>query len=148
MKKGLIVYATVSGNTEIVCQQVASDLSSVATVELINCNIVSDEQILAADFLILACGTYAHGLLQRYMESFVKKHANLDLAQKPCAAIGLGDSKYDHLYNMEAAVLLSKFLKDKNGHEVIDPLKINFSPVNQLDSTVSDWANLLADKLK
>ena len=148
MKKGLIIYATVSGNTEIVCQQVAQELSDIANCDLVNCNIVDAQQITAADFLILASGTYDHGQIQRYMQSFLKKKINdIDLMEKPCAAIGLGDSKYDHIYNMEAANLLSEFLNTHNGKELVSPLQINFSPINQLETVVSDWAKKLSEKI-
>jgi flavodoxin I len=144
----LITYTTVSGNTEIVCQTVQKHLESKKNnVLLQKCDHTSEEQILSADLIIFACPTYAHGELQVYYQQFLRRINNINLEQKNCAIIGLGDDKYDDDYNVESAVLISDFIKSHQGTQVIEPLKINKSPLPQLDKQVKDWAEELAQKI-
>ena len=61
--------------------------------------------------------------------------------------IGLGDPKYDDDYNIESAVILQKFLEERNGNMTIENLAINRSPIPQLETKVRDWAEKLSKKL-
>jgi flavodoxin len=74
------------------------------------------------------------------MEKFLFKHnKDFDLHLKSCAAIGLGDNKYDNEYNMESANILDNYITTHNGNICIEPLKINKSPLPHLYNNVETW---------
>ena len=103
-------------------------------------SVVSKHTIDSADVYIFACGTYGHGVLQENMTKFLYKYnPKIDLENKPCAAIGLGDDKYDSEYNMASAVLLKEFIQLHNGENIIEPLKINKSPLPHLYKEIQAW---------
>lgn len=144
----LITYTTVSGNTEIVCQAVKKSLENQDnTVTLKRCDHTIEEDILSADIAIFACPTYAHGELQVYYQQFLKRINGIKLEQKKCAIIGLGDDKYDDDYNVESAVLISDFINSHNGLQIVEPLKINKSPIPELGKKVKKWIEELAEKI-
>jgi len=134
-----IYYGSTRGNTHIVVSHL-SDIFTQAGHKVSLQSVLTQKTIEPADGYIFACGTYGHGVLQEHMDKFVHKfNKNIDLAGKPCAAIGLGDDKYDKEYNMESAVILSDFIDSHNGVQVIEPLKINKSPLPHLHEKVQKW---------
>ena len=148
MKLVRIIYSSISGNTELVCQKIVEILKDNGlSVSLENCQVADLKHLLDCDILVFACPTYAHGELQVYFEQFLGKIPDLDCDQKPVAVVGLGDPKYDDDFNVESAVILSDWFAKHNGNEIIESLKINKSPVPQLDEKVKIWAEELIKKI-
>ena len=87
----LIIYSTTSGNTEIVISEVASIFSAHSwRIDTLRAEQTGNCDISSYDFVILACGTYGHGLLQERMNVWVEKFGRkIDFSHTKCAAIGL-----------------------------------------------------------
>ncbi len=148
MKLVRIIYSSISGNTELVCQKVAEILKQNGlAVTLEKCQTADLKHLLDCEGLVFACPTYAHGELQVYFEQFLAKISELNCDQKPVGVIGLGDSKYDDDFNVESAVILSKWFADHDANELIEPLKINKCPIPQLNEKVKIWSEQLAQKI-
>ncbi len=150
MVKVFIVYGTTGGNTHVVCEHVANMLRECKhTVTTKRCEITKPEELLKCDCLILASPTYGHGLLEKHFRTyFFPKIQNLNLKQKPCGVIGLGDDKYDSDYFIESAEILSEYIKNHNGNLIIEPLKIAQSPIPKLKKDIQKWSNQLSKTLK
>ncbi|MCF7918242.1 flavodoxin family protein [Candidatus Gracilibacteria bacterium] len=143
-----IIYGTTGGNTQLTCQKVSSDLEELGhKVTLQRCEKTNPADLLEGDVLILASPTYGHGFLEPHFQLFMPSIENLDLQQKPCAVIALGDPKYDLDYFLESEKKLTAYLQSHNGNNIIEPLKIAKSPLPYFDKALKKWVEKLADKL-
>lgn len=88
MKKVGIFYGSDSGNTQTICEKIASKLGD---AELIDVAKASKEQLQSFDNLILASSTYGSGDLQTDWEDFIGSLSEADFAGKTIALVGLGD---------------------------------------------------------
>lgn len=132
----------------MVCQKIQQELQSQKIpVILQKCQESSLRSVQSAEMLIFACPTYAHGELQVYFQQFLNEVKDAKIPGKKCAVIGLGDPKYDDDYNIESAVILEEWMKDHGGELVCESLKINKSPIPQLDTKVKAWADELVKKI-
>lgn len=139
-----IIYGTISGNTELVVKQVAQQLQQQARhqSELQRVELSSPEDLTKEQITVLACGTYGHGVLQDYFDHFIQQAENVDLTDHCYAVIALGDHKYDKEYNLEAAKVLETFVTERNGKLLLPALRINQSPIPQLER-INDWTKKL-----
>lgn len=148
MAKVKILYASVGGNTEVVCQKVSDTLETAGhTVTMQPVKLATPEDAKTDDALILACPTYGHGELENFYEKWVRAAKDLDLTDFPCAVIGLGEAKYDPDYVMESAKILTKFIKTRGAKILSIPLMITGAPFPFLDTRVQQWAEKLSEKL-
>jgi flavodoxin len=104
-------------------------------------------EIAKADFLLLASPTYGHGQLQEHMSAFLKRMNTLDLKGMPCAAIGLGDPKYEAQYHIESAPVLERFLESHGGKLILPALRISRTPVMHLKGLIPHWTQQLISAL-
>lgn len=136
-----IIYSTTSGNTQIVIRQIEQSLDREGVLyrtskaeELENLDLEQWE------VLVLACGTYGHGVLQGRMRLFVeRKGGEADLTGVDGAVVWLGDDKYDREYNIESATILEQFIKDRWGKLLLPSLRINKDPLIQVDTKIQTW---------
>ncbi len=148
MKKIIIVYGTTGGNTEMVAEVVAEILSKKHKVDVKRAELSSAKDILKYDVCILASPTYGHGLLEAHMAKYVKGLKEVDLKEKPCAVIGLGDPKYEQQYHIESAPILEKKLTDAGGKLLLPALRISMTPVMHLKGFIPHWTKQLLAKLQ
>ncbi len=139
-----IIYGTTGGNTELVCQFVASLLAEHKhKVTLERCELADPTKVGTCDFLIFASPTYGHGVLEMHFQNFLPEIESLDLQGKKCAVITLGDPKYDMDYFLESGKILTKFLETHGGVMAIDSLKIAKTPLPYLEKGVKKWVEKL-----
>ncbi len=146
-KKIKIVYGTCGGNTELVCEKVAEILNQKHSAELLKAKLTKPEDLKSYDLLILACPTYGHGQLEQYFAQFFSGLKNIDLKNKKCAIIGLGDPKYDKDYHLESIKIITDFLKTKEADIVCMPLRISKNPLPFLNTHIEIWAKKINDIL-
>lgn len=145
----LIVYGTVSGNTELVVQKIATILkqnevsTKLSRVELTNAKEVVDHQ-----YLILASPTYYHGETEAHFPAFLEALSSLDLTKTSFAVIGLGDKKYYPEYLCDSAKVFEEFLATHQAQTFAPSLRIGTSPIKLLDSTVKNWAQRVVKTIK
>lgn len=149
MKRILIIYATLSGNTEIVCTKVLSVLEKKGfKVDMKKVEKTNVSEMFNYDLNILASPTYGHGVLEEYFITFYEKMIQTDLKKKPCAIIGLGDFKYDNDYHLESIKILEEGVKLANGEIFFEPLRITKSPLRTINNLIPKWAENLSEKIK
>jgi flavodoxin len=143
----LLIYATGGGNTEIASEKVAEVLTAKGhEVQLQRAECSTPEQLGDYSLVILASPTYGKGVLEPHMTVFTNQlRKNNSIKSKKCAVIGLGDGKYYPYYLIEAATVLEDFVKEMEGELVVESLRINKSPVPQLEGGITKWAEQLAE---
>lgn len=147
MASVLIIFGSTGGNTELVTDDVASVLNEKGhkvTVE--RAEKFDPKKIKTFKMIIFAGSTYGQGLLQGHMKAFLKKN-DFDLKDKKCAVIGLGDNKYNTEYVIESANILKKEIEERNGKLIIEPLRINKTPVPHLNKKIKKWAEKLSKNI-
>lgn len=138
-----IVYSTSTGHTEYVIDALADFLrkkNSKMNIEKQRAETAKQEDLLRGDVLLLACGTWntggSEGQLSPYMHALLRERAkDIDLQQKPCALIALGDSRY--LYTARAMEHLMQFVQKHNG-QAADSLVIVNEPYGQ-EEKIEKW---------
>ncbi len=140
-----IIYASTSGHTEYLVGIVRELLEK----EGVQVTPIRVERAELGDFgregvLLLASGTWntggIEGQLNPHMQEFLrKKAADVSLAGRNVAIVGLGDERYR--YTCRAADLLEEFVKSHGGH-VIATLRIINEPYGQ-ERMVTEWVTSL-----
>lgn len=146
MAKIKIIYGSVGGNTELVCERVNEVFQTKGhAVEILKAQLVDPANLGIWDLLVLACPTYGIGELEDYFEIFMGKLEAVELRGRKCAIIGLGDPKYDPDYHLESAKIITDFLKKKEAKILHMPLRISRSPLPLIkDGFVDRWAEKIA----
>ncbi len=143
-----IIYGTTGGNTQLVCQKLQEEFEKLNfKVTLLRAELAKPADLLSGDILILASPTYGHGLLEPHFAKFLPMAEELDLQNKKCAVVALGDPKYDLDYFLESEKILTNFLQSHGGNIVVEPLKIAKSPLLSLEKYVQRWVEKLANEL-
>lgn len=147
MASVLIIFGSTAGNTELVVDKVASVLDEKKHKVTIERAERFDPKIIKkCKACVFAGSTYGQGLLQADIKAVFNKY-DFDLKKKKCAAIGLGDNKYNVEYVVEAANILEEKIKEKNGKLVVKTLRINKTPVPQLNENIEKWAEELSKNI-
>lgn len=146
---GILYYTTISGNTALVAEAVQGILWNIG-ITLILQNLSQDITWQnEVDFMIFGCGTYGHGQLQSLMRTTLENTwKNRELKNIPCAAIGLGDHRYDQEYNMYAADHIESWIIEHGGNLISPALRINRSPLKQNNQKIiENWAKSFINNL-
>jgi flavodoxin len=145
-----IVYGSVGGNTEFVCNLLAEKLvSKNMSVKLSRAKVNSFSDLDVASLYVFASPTYGHGQLEKYMAKFLKsfKNSSFDFKGKNFAVIGLGDKKYDDDYFIESAKILEDFVRSNGGELLCEPLKIAGCVYQDVDEKVTSYCKNILKKL-
>ncbi|MEI7578652.1 MAG: flavodoxin family protein [bacterium] len=136
-----IIYASTSGNVEIVVETVAEVLQAKGmTVTLNRAEQTAKEIFLENDLFILATSTMEHGAINPFYSRLLKEMQSLDLAGKKAAFIGLGDARYEPVYFNAGVEILKKGFLAAGGTEMFRTIKINGEPYKILETIVKKWA--------
>ena len=146
--KNLILYGTLTGNTEIVAQQI-QDLVQQAGKEITikNVNDASDEDLKQVENLLLvASSTWDDGLPCADMVSFLEDYKLPDLSGKKLAIFGCGDSNYQKFCG--AVGILEEKFTQAGAKRAIDSLKIDgFIEGEDNQHKIKDFAQKLSQLL-
>jgi flavodoxin len=150
MASVLIIFGTTGGNTELVTDKVTEILKEEKhKVTVKRAEKANLDDLKGYDLYVFASSTYGQGLLQDYMLEFFRNlKAKANMKNKKCAVIGLGDNRYNTEYVIEAANTLEKGLKKLRAKLIIPALRINKTPVPELDNRIKEWAKKLSKLLK
>lgn len=134
MKSALIVYASLSGNTQEVAEIIAEELTGVG-VEVTKYRIGgvgSCPHPAAYDAMFIGSYTWARGTTPDEVKDFV---ANLGYKPAPVYVFGTGDTQFggDDLF-CAAAIKLARFYNSPAA-----PLKIEQSPRGVQENKVREW---------
>ena len=147
-QKIYIIYASVSGNTELVVEHAAGILRdkgwqvNVSKAEQTSINILSENNIF-----LLGTSTWEHGRINPYFDTLLKEMAEQDLSGKQAGFVGLGDHRYEPVLFCGGAKKLRDVFMQQGGEEVGEMLMIDGEPNELLDSSVREWVDTFYSRI-
>ncbi|MGG4490783.1 flavodoxin [Metabacillus idriensis] len=132
MKKTLIIYASMSGNTEdiakLIGKRLEEDEMEITYEEMDACDL---ESIKEFDYILAGSYTWGDGDLPYEAEDFYEDLASVDLTGKNIGCFGSGDHTYPKF--CEAVDLLQRRFTETGAAVFADLLKIEGSPESEED---------------
>lgn len=127
MKKVIIVYTSMSGNTEMMASAIAEGVkNSGLTVVVKDCFDATPDEILAYDGIMIGSYTWGEGEIPDEFLDFYDDLDGLELTAKKCAVFGSCSSLYSHYGG--AVDLLTEKLIERGSEIKLEPLKIELTP--------------------
>ncbi|BCD61650.1 flavodoxin I [Nitratiruptor sp. YY08-26] len=111
-----IIYATQTGNTENIANQIAQKIGE--NVDVVDIANATKDDFEEADFLIMGTSTWGEGELPDELEGAMPLIESLDLKNKNIALFGLGDQEEYGEYFVNALGILYEKLKNKGANIV------------------------------
>ncbi len=143
-----IVYASTSGNVELVCEEISKILSSNSVEnQLHRSEVAPIDLITENNMFILATSTWEHGEINPFFARLYNEMKGLDLTGKIAAFVGLGDIRYEPVQFCEGMNILRRSFIEKGGTELFHALRINGDPHDQIENHVKPWINGFMDAL-
>ncbi len=147
-----VIYASTSGHTEYVVDQLMDTLKETAPqlwIEKQRAELAKPEDLMKGDVLLLASSTWntgsIEGQLNPHMHAFLKERAaTADLHGKKVALIALGDDRYH--FTVGAMSHLEAFVCNHHGQLLEPGLRIVNEPYGQ-EEQVKNWAKQLLQNL-
>lgn len=130
MPKIIIVYASMSGNTEEIAEEIAAGIREAGIDPVVKSVMdVSGVDLVNYDGILLGAYTWGDGDLPDEFEDFYDELEDLDLSGRKSGAFGSADSSYTHF---GAAVdTIEERLAEIGTEKVFDGLKIEFNPTSE-----------------
>ena len=127
MPKLMMVFASLSGNTEQIASAIAEGIREEGLeVEYKEVTDVSAQELQNYDGILLGSYTWGDGELADEFLDFYDEMDSLDLSGKKAAVFGSGDHAYEHFCG--AVDLLQDKLTEKGAEVVQEGLRIEMSP--------------------
>lgn len=143
-----IIYASASGNVEVVCEYVAQILEGHHfEVELHRSELVDAAEIIKGRLFIFATSTWEHGEISPYFQPVINDFTHLDLEYKYAGFIGLGDIRYEPVYFCGGIDQALQSYTQSGGQQISRTLKIDGNPYHQLEAHVRPWVNEFISEL-
>ena len=140
-----LVYASTSGNVEIVMETVAKVLRQNGfKIALNRAEKTSIETIKKNKYFVFGTSTWDHGQLNPFFQKLYEAMQTVNFQNKEAAFVGLGDRRYEPVLFCKGIDKVHELWLKKDGKEVGTMLKIQGEPYEILDSKVVPWASELA----
>jgi flavodoxin I len=125
--KTLMIYASMSGNTEAIADLIEECLTSEGgQVDRMEALDADASEMLAYDSILLGAYTWGDGELPDEFLDIYDDMEDLNLSRKKMAVFGSGDRAYEHFCG--AVDLLEQRIAEKGGELVMEGLKIEHAP--------------------
>ena len=142
MTKALIIYTSLTGNTEEICDILSDALESHGvSVEMKNCNQADAEEFQDADICLVGSYTYGDGEIPDEMLDLYEDLEDLDLSGKIYGVVGSGDTFYEHF--CKAVEDFDERLAQTGAKRGGNSVKVNLNP----DETAQKEIETLAEEL-
>lgn len=131
MAKVLLIYASMSGNTERMAEVVSEGIRETgAELEIIDImNGTNAMDLLDYDGILLGSYTWGDGELPDDYLDFYEELDELDLSGKKAAVFGSGDTGYN--YFCAAVDILMEKLKERGADVFPDTIKVDITPTDE-----------------
>lgn len=140
-----LVYASTSGNVEIVIETVAKVLRQNGfEIILSRAEKTPIETIKKNKYFVFGTSTWEHGQLNPFFQKLYDAMQTENFQNKQAAFVGLGDRRYEPVLFCEGIEQVHRLWTKKGGKVVGTILKIQGEPYAILDSVVMPWASKLA----
>ena len=139
-KNVTIIYASTSGNVEIVMEKIAEILAQKGYIPSLHRSENTDISVInKANLIIFATSTWGHGKVNPFFGKFLKQMKKYDFSGKKAGFFGLGDIRYEPVYFCEGIKAAREvFLKNK-GKELYRVQMMNGDPYELLNTIVKRW---------
>lgn len=142
-----LIYASASGNVEIVAETIADIFERKHFKILLNrAEKTSIKTIEDNNHFVFATSTWDHGMLNPFFQNLYEKMKDRNFKNKQAAFVGLGDRRYEPVLFCGGQEKIRQLWLKNGGTEIGTNLKIQGEPYNQLESKVIPWASQLAEK--
>ncbi|MBC1458263.1 flavodoxin [Listeria newyorkensis] len=146
MAKVMIVYASMTGNTEEIADILGEELEKYdIEVEIEECISVEPEKLLEYDGALIGGYTYDDGELPDEFVDFYEDMSDVDFSGKVCASFGSGDTFYDEF--CLTVDLVEKRLKEQGATVPVEGLKVDLDPDEDDVVRAEAYAKTFADAL-
>ncbi|UTR13305.1 flavodoxin [Salipaludibacillus sp. LMS25] len=144
MSKVLLVFASMTGNTEEMADIIEKGLTN-AGLEVDKQDVMDTEASEMADYsyIILGAFTWGDGELPDDFLDFHEEMEEMDLSGKSFAIFGSGDTAYEVYCG--AVTILEDTVKERGGQIVTDSLKVELFPDDE--DICLDFANKFAQAI-
>ena len=152
MAKAIVVFASETGNTESVAEEVVKGLEEGGLdVTLKTAEDSEPRGLLDYDLVLLASPSYGEEEkeLHESMVDFYDELNNIDFAGKPAAAFGCGDSEYT--YFCGAVDLLEERLEGRKAmllHDLGEGFRVDGDPDQEVLDNAKAWGKEIAEKFQ
>lgn len=147
-KKINIIYASSSGNTELVLEYVSEVLEKYGYEnQLMKSEVTSIDVIKENDLFIFGTSTWEHGEINPLFQNLLNKMNDTDMSNKRAGFVGLGDTRYEPVLFCEGMEIIRKSFIDNGGKQIAESLKIDKEPHEKLDTVVKNWVNSLIKQI-
>lgn len=106
--KTVIVYASTSGNTRALTEEIAKGIGGI--VDMFEVSTIDVDILKNYDAIVIGSYTWGNGDLPTVMKPFYNKLMSMDLSDKVTAVFGTGESNYRHF--CRAVDIFRDLLKD------------------------------------
>jgi len=109
----LILYATETGNAEMLADDLAASLSDENEVKVSNMSELKPEAIPVADLTLVITSTYGDGEVPTGARGFYEAlgEEGQSFANRPFAVFGLGDRQYEETFGQAARLMQDRLCK-------------------------------------
>jgi flavodoxin I len=145
MNHVLMIYASMSGNTEAIADLIEESLIEEG-IEVVRKEALDAdaEELLAYDHVLLGAYTWGEGELPDEFLDFYEEMENLELEGKKIAVFGSGDMAYEHF--CAAVDLLEQRIVERGGELVTEGLKIELAPYGEDSERCKQFAKRFIEK--
>ncbi|WP_336184149.1 flavodoxin [Bacillus sp. 205(2023)] len=146
MGKILLVYATMSGNTEAMADLIEKGLQEAeAEVDRFEAMDIDDAELFNDyEHIILGTYTWGDGDLPDEFLDLAEEMEALDFAGKTCAVFGSGDTAYE--YFCGAVDTLEEKIKERGGEIVLPSVKVEMNPEGEEEEVLKEFGRQFARK--
>lgn len=128
MGKFIIVYTSMTGNTEMVAEYIAEGIKAAGhEVDLKDSFSVMPNDLLGYDGILLGAYTWDDGSIPDEFIDFYEEMDHIDLTGIKAAAFGSCDSFYEDTFGGAVDKIENK-LKERGAEVVLEGLKIELTP--------------------
>jgi len=148
MQKILIIYASMTGNTEVMAEIIEQSLKEeglhVTVKEALR---TKPKEMLKYDGVLLGAYTYEGGEIGDEFMLFYEDMEQVDLTSKIMAVFGSGDTFYKDTFCVAVDTVTEK-LSELGANVVLDGLKVDLVPVGEDEDRCWKFGKNFAEKVK
>lgn len=145
----LAIYASTSGNTELVIEAVTEHWRQRGIgVQLMRAEQTDPREIQQHDLFLFGTSTWEHGRINPFFDALMTGLKTMSCAGKQAAFIGLGDTRYEPVLFCGGMQTLHDRWLAQGGSVIGEPLKIDGEPQAVLTTSVQDWAAALVPSIQ
>lgn len=144
MKNVELIYASTSGNTELVMEYIKSFFESEENIKLNmhRAELTDIELIQKNKFFIFGTSTWEHGVLNPFFNKLYDGILKNDMTGKFAGFVGCGSVDYESVLFCRGIDIIKEGFVSQGGSQIGMTLKVNGDPHSQLEGYIKKWAEV------